>query len=78
MIEEQHHTATSLWLFIGAILMIYGVIIFATGIVHFMKHMPLTTTLESIHPDIIWGVVLFVAGSLFVFFNRKHIGKNSK
>lgn len=69
---HDHHQASMLWMFIGAILVIYGVIIFITGLVHWINHEPFTTALAYLQPDIAWGVVLFIAGAIFLIFNWRH------
>lgn len=76
--DAPHHTASLLWSFIGAILMIYGIIIFFSGLAHLLEHMPYTTKLANIHPDLIWGGVLFVFGIGFILINRWHIKKQKR
>lgn len=80
-VPEPHHEsnqAAMLWLFIGAILIIYGIIIFSTGLIHYLAHAPFHTVLENKQPDIIWGLVLFFAGLLFTLFNWRQVKKNKK
>jgi len=67
--SDHQPAALGIWLFIGAVLMIYGVLIFGTGMYHFMFHEPFHSKLAVMHPDMIWGGVMFVAGFLFLYFN---------
>ena len=55
------------WFFIGAILVVYGTLICATGLYELGQ--PPTTVLASLHAPIWWGVVLAaVGGILFAGF----------
>lgn len=58
------------WFFIGAILLIYGILIGATGFLE-LGHPP-GTALASLHAPIWWGVVLALVGGIFFgkFFPR--------
>ena len=74
--QHEHQQGTLLWLFIGAIFVIYGIIIFITGLVHYIRHSLYSTALANLHPDMVWGTVLFIVGVLFVIFNWHHLKKN--
>lgn len=69
--DENQHSGSMLWILIGLILMIYGVLIFGTGLYHTVTKNPFHTALANIHPDMLWGSVMFIAGLLFYVFNRK-------
>jgi hypothetical protein len=51
--------------FVGVILLIYGVIILATGNYE-MSHPP-ATVLANLHPAIWWGVLLTAVGGIYVY-----------
>jgi len=53
------------WFFVGVILLIYGVIILATGIYEF-SHPP-ATVLAHLHPAIWWGALLTIVGGVYVY-----------
>jgi FtsH-binding integral membrane protein len=53
------------WFFVGVILLIYGVIILATGL-HEISHPP-GTVLANLHPAIWWGALLTIVGTVYVF-----------
>lgn len=53
------------WFFVGVILLIYGVIILATGIYEF-SHPP-STVLAYLHPAIWWGALLIIVGGVYVY-----------
>jgi hypothetical protein len=53
------------WFFVGVILLIYGVIILATGIYEF-SHPP-ATVLAYLHPAIWWGALLTIVGGVYVY-----------
>jgi hypothetical protein len=60
---EKHHMIP-VWFFIGVILVIYGVMIFATGI-HELSHPP-STVLANLHAPVWWGALLVVVGAIYV------------
>ena len=59
------------WFFVGLILLIYGVLILATGI--YGLNQPTATVLADLHPAIWWGALLTGIGAVYVylFFPRK-------
>ncbi len=59
------HRMIPVWFFIGVILLIYGVLILATGIYEF-SHPP-ATTLANLHPAVWWGALLIIVGGVYVF-----------
>lgn len=69
--SENQPAAIGIWLFIGLVLIVYGLIIFGTGFYHYITHQPFHSKLAFIHPDMVWGGVMFVAGFMFFYFNRR-------
>ena len=67
---EKHHIIP-VWFFVGLLLLIYGVIIFSTGIAEW-SHPP-DTVLADLHAPVWWGGVLIVLGAVYcaVFRPRK-------
>ncbi len=61
---EKHHMLP-VWFFVGVILLIYGVLILATGIYEFSN--PPQTVLANLHPAIWWGALLAVLGGVYVY-----------
>jgi hypothetical protein len=66
--------AVPIWFFIGALLLVYGVLILGAGI-YGLSHPP-AVALAHLHAGIWWGVLLIVIGAVYcsVFFPGK--GKN--
>jgi len=66
----KHHMLP-VWFFIGVILLIYGIMICATGIYE-LSHPP-QTVLASLHAPIWWGAILAVVGAIYVhrFYPRR-------
>jgi hypothetical protein len=56
------------WFFVGVILLIYGVIILATGLYE-LSHPP-DTVLGNLHPAIWWGALLTIVGGVYVYFYK--------
>ena len=63
----------SIWFFIGAILLIYGVIIFAAGIYGlFDPSFGADVMLHQFHSSIWWGMLLIIIGSVYsIKFNPR-------
>ena len=66
--EAPRHHMLPVWFFIGVILVIYGVLIFAEGLYE-LSH-PAETVLASLHAPIWWGVIMVVVGAIYVKTNR--------
>jgi len=60
--SEKHHIIP-VWFFVGVLLLIYGVIIFATGLAEW-SHPP-DTVLAELHAPVWWGGVLIALGSIY-------------
>ena len=63
--KPREHRMIPVWFFVGVILLIYGVIILATGI--YEIHSPPPTVLSNLHPAIWWGGLLTILGGFYVF-----------
>ena len=59
------HHMVPVWFFVGVILLIYGVLILATGLYEF-SHPP-ATALAYLHPAIWWGALLTIVGGVYVY-----------
>ena len=62
---SEGHRMVPVWFFIGVILLIYGVLILATGIYEF-SHPP-ATMLANLHPAVWWGALLTIVGGVYVY-----------
>ena len=62
---SEGHRMVPVWFFVGVILLIYGVVILATGLYEF-SHPP-ATVLAYLHPAIWWGALLTVVGGVYVY-----------
>jgi hypothetical protein len=62
---EDHHIIP-VWFFVGVLLLIYGVIILASGI-YGLSHPP-GTVLAHLHPRIWWGALLTAMGGFYVYY----------
>jgi len=65
--SEKHHIIP-VWFFVGVLLLIYGVIIFATGLAEW-SHPP-DTVLAELHAPVWWGGVLIGLGSIYCLVFR--------
>ena len=55
----------SIWYFIGILLLVYGVLIFATGIYEVYRPPAREVVLANLRPAIWWGALLAVVGALY-------------
>jgi hypothetical protein len=62
---SEGHRMIPVWFFVGVILLIYGVIILATGIYEFFH--PPSTVLANLHPALWWGALLTIVGGVYVY-----------
>jgi hypothetical protein len=57
---EKHHIIP-VWFFVGVLFLVYGLLIFASGLVEW-SHPP-DTKLAELHAPVWWGALLIVLGS---------------
>ncbi len=56
----------SIWFFIGAMLLTYGVLIFGTGIYELYRPPAQHVELANLHAGIWWGALLSLLGALYI------------
>jgi len=56
---EKHHII-QVWFFVGVLLLVYGFLIFASGLAEW-SHPP-STVLAELHAPVWWGGLLFILG----------------
>jgi hypothetical protein len=69
--EPAKYRMLPVWFFIGIILTLYGVMIFAEG-VYDLSH-PTGTVLENLHPAVWWGIIMTAVGLIFTLKNRRPV-----
>lgn len=62
-----------IWYFVGLILTVMGLIIFAAGITYLISGETPHTILGNTHPNLWWGAVMTAAGLIFIFTNKNKI-----
>jgi FtsH-binding integral membrane protein len=70
-IEEpppREHHIIPVWFFIGVQLLIYGVLIFASGLAEYSN--PPDTVLANLHAPVWWGALLVAIGGVYVYLFR--------
>jgi hypothetical protein len=63
MAETKHFIP--IWLFIGILLLIYGVLILGSGIYDYYNPPANPRVLANLHPQIWWGAVVLVMGIVY-------------
>lgn len=56
------------WFFVGVLLAIYGLLIFATGLSEWSN--PPQTVLAELHAPVWWGALLIAVGAIYVIHFR--------
>lgn len=69
--EHHHHKMLSIWLFIGVLLLVYGVIILAVSLMNYSH--PASVVLANDHLNLWAGVLLVLIGAFYTirFWPRK-------
>ena len=66
MSEKQH--IIPVWFFVGLLLLIYGVLIFGSGLAEWRNPPP--TVLADLHAAVWWGGLMVVLGGTYVILFR--------
>jgi len=64
----------SIWYFVGIIVSLIGGILLLTGLYYLINPPLETKILSDLHPNIWWGSIMLIIGSIFYFKNN---GKSS-
>jgi len=65
---EKHHIIP-VWFFVGLLLLVYGVLIFITGLAQWSSP-PADVQLTELHAPVWWGGLLTVLGALYLYMFR--------
>jgi FtsH-binding integral membrane protein len=65
---EGKHQIIQVWFFVGVLLLIYGVLIFVSGLAE-LSHPP-DTVLANLHAPVWWGALLIVLGGVYCMMFR--------
>ena len=65
--SEKHHIIP-VWFFVGITLLVYGVLIFASGLVQWSS--PPSTVLAELHAPVWWGALLIILGGVYCIMFR--------
>ena len=63
MSESSHYNA--IWLMIGLLLLVYGLLIGGVGFYHVATGTGLNVVLGRLHVDLWWGILMIIVGTLF-------------
>ena len=64
---ENHHIIP-VWFFVGVMLLLYGILIFVSGLVEW-PHPP-ATVLSNLHAPVWWGALLTIIGGIYVYLYK--------
>jgi len=64
----EKHQIIPVWFFVGVLLLVYGVLIFISGLVEW-PHPP-DTVLSQLHAPVWWGALMTVLGGGYCLFFR--------
>ena len=61
-----------IWYFIGWLLLVYGVLIFGSGLYHLFVPLKTPVALSYLHADVWWGALLVAIGGFYTIrFNPR-------
>ena len=63
MVMTEKHHMVPVWFFVGLLLLVYGVLIFASGLAEWAH--PAATVLAVLHAPVWWGALLMVLGGAY-------------
>ena len=66
--SEKHHIIP-VWFFVGVLLLVYGVMIFVSGLTEWNSPPP-DVELTQLHAPVWWGGLLIVLGSIYCLLFR--------
>ena len=55
----------SIWFFIGALLLVYGVLIFGAGVYELISPPEHPVVLADLHAGVWWGALLIILGAIY-------------
>jgi divalent metal cation (Fe/Co/Zn/Cd) transporter len=61
----------TIWYFVGLLLVIMGAVITSSGVYSLINPPAQPKVLSQLHPDLWWGLVMIVAGLIFLLTNWK-------
>jgi hypothetical protein len=67
---SEHKKFISIWLFVGVLLLIYGVLILGAGIWNLGHPPERVTVLANLHAQIWWGALLIILGAVYTWTFR--------
>lgn len=65
--SEKHHIIP-VWFFVGITLLVYGVLIFLTGLTEWSN--PPSTVRADLHAPVWWGALLIILGGVYCVMFR--------
>ena len=66
----------SIWFFVGALTLVYGIVLLPYGAWEWFGHHEAQTVLNELHPTFWWGLLLTVFGGFYTARFRPRIGGN--
>lgn len=68
--EEQTKGMRPIWFFVGLVLMSIGAVLLVAGIYYLVNPAPSVSAVAELHPNIWWGAVMLIAGSIFLYTSK--------
>ncbi|WP_158819784.1 hypothetical protein [Granulicella sp. S156] len=70
--------ALSIWFFVGALTLVYGIVLLPYGAWEWFGHHEAHTVLNNLHPTFWWGLLLTVFGGFYTIRFRPRAGGSNK
>lgn len=67
---EEIQKMKPIWFFIGLVMLSIGGLVFIAGIYYMVVPSKTTTVLQHVHPNLWWGALMLIVGSIFLIITR--------
>lgn len=68
--DEIKEQMRPIWYFVGWVLLAIGLVVLAAGIYNLFLAVPEASMFDHLYPDLWWGGVLIIVGSLYLYINK--------
>jgi hypothetical protein len=63
----------TIWYFVGIVLLVMGVLVFISGILHVINPPIKQTVLAELHPALWWGGLMMIMGIIYLLGNKNKV-----